>query len=51
MTTSYIITFYGIFIPVVILVIFAGFIIGYKLGKTHKMFPHTKSKNGKNANK
>ena len=43
MTTSYI-TFYAIFIPVVILVIFAAFIIGYKLGKKHKMFPHTKHK-------
>ena len=51
MTTSYIITFYAIFIPVVILVIFAAFKIGYNFGKTRQMFPHTKVQNNENTNK
>ena len=51
MTTTYIITFYTIFIPVVILAVFAAFKIGYNFGKTRQMFPHIKFKNVQNNSK
>lgn len=51
MTTSYIITFYAIFIPVALLVLYAGFKIGYNLGKSRQMFPQKKNKNDENTDK
>lgn len=40
MTTSYIIAFYAIYIPVALIVLYAGYKIGYYLGKTGHLFPH-----------
>lgn len=40
MSTTYIIKFYAIFTPVALLVLYAGYKIGYYLGKTGHLFPH-----------
>lgn len=51
MTTSYIITFYLIYIPICLLVLYAGYKIGYYLGKNRQMFPHIRKQNDETPNK
>lgn len=54
MSTTYIIKFYAIYIPVVITAIIIGFILGYKMAtrrKANQMFPQTKKQNDENTNK
>lgn len=50
MSTTYIITFYAIFVPISISAIIIGFSFGYRLAKRQK-FPHKKIQNDENANK
>ena len=45
MSTTYILTFYAIFIPVALLVLYAGYKIGYYIGENGLLFPHTKKSN------
>ena len=54
MSSIDIITFYAIYIPVVMAAIIIGFILGYKMAglqKANQMFPHTKVQNNENSNK
>ena len=43
MSTTYILTFYAIFIPVALIVLYAGYKIGYYIGKNGLLFPHTRN--------
>ena len=51
MTTSHIITFYAIYIPICILAIILGLWLGYNHSKIRQMFTHIKIKNSRNAYK